>query len=41
MPALKRAIKSKKPVMIDFIVDREDNVLPIVPPGESLDKMLG
>jgi acetolactate synthase-1/2/3 large subunit len=41
VPALKRAIKSKKPVMIDFIVDREDNVLPIVPPGESLDKMLG
>jgi acetolactate synthase-1/2/3 large subunit len=41
VPALKRAIKSKKPVMIDFIIDREDNVLPIVPPGESLDKMLG
>ena len=41
VPALKRAIKSKKPVMIDFVVDREDNVLPIVPPGESLDNMLG
>jgi len=41
VPALKRAIMSKKPVMIDFVVDREDNVLPIVPPGESLDKMLG
>lgn len=41
VPALKQAIQSKKPVMIDIIIDREDNVLPIVPPGESLDKMLG
>lgn len=41
VPALEQAIRSNKPVMIDFIVDREDNVLPIVPPGESLHKMLG
>ncbi len=40
-PALEQAIRSNKPVMIDFIIDREDNVLPIVPPGESLNKMLG
>ncbi|MDD2553166.1 MAG: biosynthetic-type acetolactate synthase large subunit [Desulfotomaculaceae bacterium] len=40
-PALQRAIQLKKPVMLDIVIDREDNVLPIVPPGESLDKMLG
>ncbi|OQA08527.1 MAG: Acetolactate synthase large subunit [Firmicutes bacterium ADurb.Bin373] len=40
-PALQRAIQLKKPVMLDIIVDKEDNVLPIVPPGGSLDKMLG
>ena len=41
VPALEKAIRSKKPVMIDFIVDREENVLPMVPPGGSLSKMLG
>ncbi len=40
-PAVEQAIRSSKPVMIDFIVNREDNVLPMVPPGEPLDKMLG
>ncbi|MDD4334691.1 MAG: biosynthetic-type acetolactate synthase large subunit [Desulfotomaculaceae bacterium] len=40
-PALQRAIQLKKPVMLDIVIDREDNVLPIVPPDGSLDKMLG
>lgn len=40
-PALEQAIRSSKPVMIDFIVEREENVMPMVPPGESLNKMLG
>lgn len=40
-PAIEQAIRSSKPVMIDFVVDREDNVMPMVPPGESLNKMLG
>ncbi len=40
-PAIERAIRSGKPVMIDFVVDREDNVFPMVPPGGSLNKMLG
>ncbi len=39
-PALEQAIRSSKPVVLDFIVDREDNVLPMVPPGEPLNKML-
>ncbi len=41
VPALEQAIKSPRPVVIDFVVDRENNVLPMVPPGESLNKMLG
>ena len=40
-PAIEQAIKSSKPVMLDFVVDREENVLPMVPPGESLNRMLG
>lgn len=39
--ALEQAIASPKPVFIDFIIEREENVMPMVPPGESLDKMLG
>lgn len=30
-----------RPVVMDFMVDREANVLPIVPPNASLDKMIG
>lgn len=41
IPALEDAIAVKKPVMMDFVVEREENVLPMVPPGEALDKMLG
>jgi acetolactate synthase-1/2/3 large subunit len=40
-PAIEQAINSSKPVMLDFIVDREENVLPMVPPGGTLNKMLG
>ncbi|MDD3653593.1 MAG: biosynthetic-type acetolactate synthase large subunit [Desulfotomaculaceae bacterium] len=40
-PALEQAIRSSKPVMLDFMVEREENVLPMVPPGESLNNMLG
>jgi len=28
-------------VVIDFVVAREENVYPFVPPGEPLTKMLG
>ena len=38
--ALEQAIQSSKPVMIDFVVDKEENVLPMVPPGGSIGKML-
>lgn len=40
-PAIEQALRSSKPVVIDFVVDREDNVFPMVPPGESLNMMLG
>ncbi|MBO8129138.1 MAG: biosynthetic-type acetolactate synthase large subunit [Peptococcaceae bacterium] len=40
-PALDQAIASSKPVLIDFIIEREENVMPMVPPGEAINKMLG
>ena len=41
-PAIKTALKSKnKPVIIDFIVDEFENVFPMVPAGEAIDRMIG
>jgi acetolactate synthase I/II/III large subunit len=41
-PALKQAFKEKKvPVLIDFVVEQEENVFPMVAPGASLDDMIG
>jgi len=41
-PALRKALaETERPVMIDFRVAREANVFPMVPPGESLQNMLG
>ncbi|MHB8172079.1 MAG: biosynthetic-type acetolactate synthase large subunit, partial [Thermincolia bacterium] len=40
-PALEQAIKSSKPVMLDFVVEREECVFPMVPAGGVLNKMLG
>ncbi|AEG16400.1 acetolactate synthase, large subunit, biosynthetic type [Desulfofundulus kuznetsovii DSM 6115] len=40
-PALEQALATSKPVLMDFVIEREENVLPFVPPGESLDRMLG
>ena len=40
--ALRQALQvNDRPVIIDFWVDREANVYPMVPPGGSLDNMLG
>lgn len=39
--ALETAKKNRKvPTVIEFIIDREENVLPIVPPGNALNKMI-
>lgn len=41
-PALRRALQeTERPVVIDFRVEREANVFPMVPPGGSLQNMLG
>lgn len=31
---------SKVPTVIEFIIDREENVMPIVPPGNAIDDMI-
>jgi acetolactate synthase-1/2/3 large subunit len=40
-PALEQALATPGPVVIDFVIAREENVFPMVPPGEPLTKMLG
>lgn len=40
-PVLQEAINSPEPCIIDFMVEREENVFPMVPAGGSLNKMLG
>ncbi|WP_031516771.1 biosynthetic-type acetolactate synthase large subunit [Desulfofalx alkaliphila] len=40
-PVLEMAVASSKPVMMDFVVEREENVVPMVPPGEAISNMLG
>lgn len=39
-PALEQAIASPLPFIIDFVVDREENVYPMVPAGGSINKMI-
>lgn len=40
-PALRQALKADVPVFIDFVVEPEENVFPMVAPGASLDDMIG
>ncbi|MDI6704358.1 MAG: biosynthetic-type acetolactate synthase large subunit [bacterium] len=39
-PALKHAIQTKKPVILDFRVEKEENVFPMVPAGAALNQMI-
>ncbi|NWF93168.1 MAG: biosynthetic-type acetolactate synthase large subunit [Syntrophaceae bacterium] len=39
VPALKKAFSISRPVIIDFVVDSEENVYPMVPAGEPLNQM--
>jgi acetolactate synthase I/II/III large subunit len=39
--AIEQAIETPGPVFINFMVDRDENVFPMVPAGASLDEMLG
>lgn len=36
VPALKKALKSDKPVLIDCIIEEDDKVFPMVPAGASI-----
>ncbi len=38
--ALKEAISLKKPVVIDFMIEQEENVFPMVPAGAALNDMI-
>ena len=40
-PAIKKALSIKKPVFLDFHVEREENVLPMVPAGKAINQMIG
>jgi acetolactate synthase-1/2/3 large subunit len=39
LPTLRNAFSIPKPVLIDFVVEREENVYPMVPAGEPLHQM--
>jgi len=39
--AIRTAIKSKRPAVLDFRVKAEENVFPMVPAGKSIDEMIG
>jgi acetolactate synthase-1/2/3 large subunit len=39
-PALEKALATDGPVVMDFRIEREENVFPIVPPGERIDRMI-
>lgn len=39
-PVLREAFSIKKPVLMDFLIAREEGVYPIVPPGKSITEML-
>jgi len=41
MPALKAAIDCDGPFVMDFRVEREENVFPMVPAGAAINEMIG
>ncbi len=40
LPAIYRAMESPGPYLIDFMVEPEENVYPMVPPGKSLSEFI-
>lgn len=40
-PAIERAIEIENTVFLDFHVEEEENVYPMVPAGEAIDRMIG
>ncbi len=41
LPALKKAIAEKETFLLDFHVDPEENILPMLPPGKGLKDIIG
>ncbi|MEN6609860.1 MAG: biosynthetic-type acetolactate synthase large subunit [Methanoregulaceae archaeon] len=41
MPALKAAVETDGPFMLDFRIEREENVFPMVPAGAAINEMIG
>ena len=39
--AIQKALKTKGPVLVDFHVEEEENVFPMVPAGEAINRMIG
>jgi len=40
-PAIEKALSTENVVFIDFQVEQEENVFPMVPAGEAIDRMIG
>jgi len=40
-PAIEKALAHDGPVVMDFIICSEENVFPMVPAGEAIDRMIG
>jgi acetolactate synthase-1/2/3 large subunit len=40
-PAIEKAIETENVVFIDFHIEEEENVYPMVPAGEAIDRMIG
>jgi acetolactate synthase-1/2/3 large subunit len=40
VPVIRKALKSPKPVIMDFVVESEEGVYPMVPAGAAIDEMI-
>lgn len=40
-PAIEKAIATEGPVFLHFLIESEENVFPMVPAGEAIDRMIG
>ena len=38
--AIEQAMAHEGPVIVDFVVDPEENVYPMIPPGESVNELI-
>ncbi|MDP2845124.1 MAG: thiamine pyrophosphate-dependent enzyme, partial [Candidatus Methanoperedens sp.] len=38
--AIEEAVKSERPAIIDFVVEREENVSPMVPAGAAINEIM-